>query len=162
MRKRYLDSCLVEALLDALGDLVTDRQKGLLRSPDGKLQIEIDGRDANVEHDLIEVTATAALEGELQVGLVAGFQGGPGDSLGILDSGSVGNPFDTVRLPALAEGLAWDASTFYTNGAFSVTVVPEPSAVLLACWVLVAMLGPAGLLLTRKSPQNSKARHENW
>lgn len=86
-----------------------------------------------------------AFDGTLKVALLDGFAPAVGDTFDVFDwtAGYTvsGNPdFD---LPALSAGLSWSTSSFLADG--SISVIPEPSALLLA--------GMSCLLLVRRSPQ---------
>ncbi len=86
-----------------------------------------------------------AFDGTLKVALLDGFAPALGDAFDVFDwtAGYTvsGNPdFD---LPALSAGLSWSTSSFLADG--SISVIPEPSSLLLA--------GMSCLLLARRSPQ---------
>lgn len=73
-----------------------------------------------------------------------------GDSWQLMDwgtlSGTSTGTFTTVELPVLDGGLLWDLSTFYTTGL--ITVVPEPSRMLLLGMALMA-----AVLRRRRRPE---------
>ena len=99
---------------------------------DARLLLEIGGTDPGNEFDVLQVGGTADLAGELAVVLIEDYQPILGDSFAILDFGSLSPDtpgFDTVILPALDGGLAWDDSALYSSGSLSVVAVPEPEEV---------------------------------
>ena len=65
--------------------------------------------------------------GQQAVCRLAGFTPGPGDRFDMLNFGSLGGTFHTLRLPALPAGLAWDGSALYQDGSLSIAAVPEPA-----------------------------------
>ena len=105
---------------------------------EGTLHLEL----AANEHDVLQVSGTAALAGTLQVSLLDGFQPGVGDRFDILQSASIVGTFDAIRLAPLGAGLRWDASALYSSGNLLVTAVPEPASVCLlglCCTWLIAV-----------------------
>ncbi len=49
--------------------------------------------------------------------------------------------FDTVNLPSLNTGLAWDTTQLYSTGSLTVTAIPEPETiVLMGCGLLGFMV----------------------
>ena len=111
------------------------------QSADGSLLVEIAGTDPGSEFDMLQVDGSAELAGELVVVFIESYQPTLGDNFDILDFGSLIGTFDTVNLPALSGGLAWDASALYSSGSLAVTAVPEPAAaslvvVIMHCLVL--------------------------
>ena len=113
------------------------------QSAEGSLLMEIGGTDPVNEFDVLHIGGMADLAGELDVVLIDGFQPALGDSFEILDIGSLIGAFDTVSLPALSGGLAWDDTALYGSGRLSVIAVPEPVAggLLLVIWGGVALIG---------------------
>lgn len=108
-------------MLEIEGDFV--------QTADGSLLLEIGGTDPGDEFDVLQVGGIADLAGDLAVVLIDGFQPTLGDSFGILDFGSLSpssTGFDTVSLPVLAAGLAWDESALYGSGSLLVVALPEP------------------------------------
>jgi len=75
---------------------------------------------------------------------------GAGAAFDLLDWGGLTGEFAAVHLPALAGGLAWDASDLYGTGTLG--VVPEPAS------AAVLAAGLAALVLRRRSPRPATAR----
>lgn len=120
--------------------------------PDGSLEIEIAGTTASSEHDVLVVAGTANLAGELNVILMEDMNGNPympsaGDKFEILRLGHVNGSFDSIVLPNLDTGLAWDMSDLYSLGTLA--VVPEPGS--------LAMLLMGGILLAARRRLSSNS-----
>jgi len=98
----------------------------------GTLAIELAGLVQGNDYDLLDVSGIAALNGgTLDVTLLEGFEPSEGDVFDILDASVIsGAGFDSISLPALDEGLAWDTSGLMSSGSLvvSASVVPEPTA----------------------------------
>jgi autotransporter-associated beta strand protein len=71
-------------------------------------------------YDRIVAGGNVALAGILNVSLVDGFSPAAGNSFNLLDWSTVGGAFATINLPALATGLNWNTSQFYSTGVLSV------------------------------------------
>ena len=70
--------------------------------------------------------------GSLDVTLLEEFNPSEGDVFDILDASTIGGAgFDSLSLPGLADGLAWDISNLMSGGSLSISAVPEPSAIML-------------------------------
>ena len=70
-----------------------------------------------------------------------GFDPAAGDVFDIIDSSAIGGVgFDSLSLPPLAAGLAWDTSTLMTDGSLSISAVPEPAAAVLLGLALVGLV----------------------
>jgi len=96
------------------------------------------------DYDLLDVSGIAALNGgTLDVTLLAGFEPSEGDVFDILDADAIsGAGFDSISLPALDEGLAWDTSGLMSSGSLVVSAsVPEPTA------MVSFLLGAIGISL---------------
>ncbi len=93
---------------------------------DGVLRIDLAGTG---DYDLLDIQGSAEFGGTLEVSLAGGFGPSFGDEFDILNFSSATGSFDSMNLPALAEGLQWDMSNLYDAG--SLAVVPEPAGVLL-------------------------------
>ncbi len=81
------------------------------------------------DYDLLDIQGSAEFGGALDVSLLGDFQPSLGDEFDILNFSSATGSFDSMSLPALAEGLQWDMSNLYMAG--SLAVVPEPAGILL-------------------------------
>ncbi len=98
------------------------------------LEMEIGGRvPGSSGYDQLIITGDATLAGTLEIILIdlGGGQYEPqeGDTFALFDfQGNVNGWFDTVNLPTLTEGLAWDTSNLELSGELGVElgVVPEP------------------------------------
>ena len=113
----------------------------LALGPLSRLEVELAGTTAATEHDQIRVAGALSLAGTLEV-LLSDSGGGlyeprPGDSLDLLDWGTLSGSFSTVNLPALSPGLSWDQSQLYGSGRLA--VVPEPSSLALAGIALMGL-----------------------
>jgi hypothetical protein len=118
---------------------------------DGAIAIEIGGTEFGLEYDQLNVEGNIVLEGgSLEVALVDNFLPTAGDQFDILGFAALQGSFDTVQLPELAAGLAWDQSALHTDGLLAVGV-PEPAA--MALWAV----GTVALILgTRRRRYTGK------
>ena len=108
------------------------------------LRIEIGGSAVGSQHDQLRIEGVARLDGALEIVLLDGFAPEVGNQLDILQFAFAEGSFDTLILPPLRRGLAWDVSTLYTTGALAVAqAVPEPGTWLPGCFAL------AGITLLR-------------
>jgi autotransporter-associated beta strand protein len=112
-------------------------------SPSSVLEMEIGGLSRGGQYDAFDVTGTYLLDGTLSVLLINGFNPSLGDQFDMFNGSTTGT-FDTMSLPPLSPGLAWDSSNLYTTGVLE--VVPEPAGAL--AWASVAAV--AGLLRRRR------------
>ena len=126
-------------LVTFAGDLVVEAT-----SP---LDMELGGLLPGTGYDKIEVGGLLTLNGGiLNVLYWEGFTASAGNVFDLFDWGSRSGTFSQINLPTLSAGLSWDTSSFYTDGALSVTGVaapipePETYAMLLAG---LAVLGVA-------------------
>ncbi len=88
----------------------------------GALEIEIAGLNQGSEYDLLTVSGTANLAGNLEVILPSnGFAPAPGDSFQILTAGTVSGQFDTVDATNLSPYL--NMEVVYTTGAVTLDMV---------------------------------------
>ena len=110
----------------------------LAQGDDATLLMELAGTTAGIDHDVLQVDGGVSLDGTLEVSLLDGFEPDLGDSFDILDFGSITGEFDSIRLPDLDGGLAWDVSALLADGSLS--VVPEPSSVVLLLGVWLSVL----------------------
>lgn len=90
------------------------------------------------------ITGALNFDGHLTLVLDGAFTPEEGDSFDLFDFSFLSGAFDTVALPTLAPGLAWDTSQLYLTGV--VSVVPEPGTV-----ALFAIGGLAMLVRRRRS-----------
>ncbi len=91
----------------------------------GKLAMDIAGLLTN-EYDRLVVDGDVALNGTLQVSLLA-FTPEIGNSFDMLDwTGTLTGTFGTLQLPTLPSGRAWNTAQLYTNGILSVSAATLP------------------------------------
>jgi hypothetical protein len=74
----------------------------------GTLDVQLGSPPAGRQYGSLTVYGTATLAGTLQVDLVNGYGGNPGDVFTISTFGSRMGDFDNLNLPP---GAAWNAST---------------------------------------------------
>jgi autotransporter-associated beta strand protein len=93
---------------------------------------------------LFGASGELAFNGTLQVALIGGFAPAFGDTFDFFDwtAGYTVSGSPDFDLPDLSGGLSWNTSNFLADG--SISVVPEPSSLLLA--------GMSSLLLVRRQP----------
>jgi len=102
------------------------------------LEMELAGPLAGEEYDQLALSGQAVLDGGLRVVLLDGFAPQLGDEFQLID-GEVQGAFDSVSVPDLPEGLAWELG--YASDGVSLQVVPEPaSGCLLVGGVLLGLL----------------------
>ncbi|MFL6589222.1 MAG: beta strand repeat-containing protein [Chthoniobacterales bacterium] len=91
------------------------------QSPDATLDIEVAGLGtAGVDYDLLEVTGTATLGGNLHVRAINGFTPGPNDTIVPLTAASISGTFNTTN-----------AQVNYGSSALTVAALPNAVAQLL-------------------------------
>lgn len=106
----------------ALANPITSSQYDHLELT-GELSLEAGSR--------VEITGTTATVNALQAG----------DVFNLIDWGTVsGARNHDLILPTLQAGLVWEKSLFDTHGILLVTVVPEPSKVILVCIALGSLM----------------------
>jgi hypothetical protein len=107
----------------------------------GELLIEISG-DALSEHDLLNISGQASLDGKLSIQVLDGFDPKVGDTFNIIDFGSHNGVFATIEV---AGGDYTFEPRYRDRGLSLKTVeVPEPGTfAILGCGVIVAFLRPA-------------------
>jgi len=93
------------------------------------LVMEIGGRSAGSEYDVLRIADGLALGGTLRVELIGGFRPQQGDAFDLFHFDAASGQFAAVDLPELSADLAWDSSALYQMGRL--VVVPEPSTVML-------------------------------
>lgn len=72
-------------------------------------------------YDRLIVSGVFDVAGDLDVSLVDGFIPTLSDSFDLFNFGSITGTFDSISLPSLAAGLAWDTSQLLVDGTMSVT-----------------------------------------
>ncbi|HHM12053.1 MAG TPA: hypothetical protein ENJ16_00755, partial [Planctomycetaceae bacterium] len=84
---------------------ILDIQGDYTQGPQGRLEIEVAGRDPNVpEFDRLRITGTATLDGTVGVELLNGFQPAPGDQFSVVTSALRLGEFTDYDLPAPGGG----------------------------------------------------------
>lgn len=87
----------------------------------GTLAIELGGTTSGTQYDQLVVTGEAAFDGTLDVSLIDEFSPSLGESFTILTYTSHTGTFETLNLPTLGTGLAWEVD--YGSTAVTLTVV---------------------------------------
>lgn len=96
----------------------------------GSIEFEIAGLLRGTEYDGVNVLGTATLDGTMEVLLLNGFSPMEGNTFQLINAnGFAGTPIFDFSGAQLQSGLAWDTSSFLTNGSISVGVaaIPEPA-----------------------------------
>lgn len=103
------------------------------------INMELGGSNPG-EYDHLTLSLGFTMSGTLNVTLINGFTPVPGNFFNLLDFDTMNTSgsFSAINLPALGPGFAWDTSSFYSNGGF--TVVPEPSAIGLLAFSSILIL----------------------
>jgi autotransporter-associated beta strand protein len=101
------------------------------------LIMELAGDAPGSGYDQLDISGLATLNGTLDVALLNGFTPSVGDNFDIFDGSTTGS-FTQIDLPALTGGLSWNTADLYSNG--SISVVPEPSTIVLLAAGVVALL----------------------
>lgn len=84
------------------------------------LALEIGGLTAGSQHDQLDSTGALSLDGSLVVSLINGFVPSLGQTFDLFNSSSLSGAFDSLTMPTLSSGLAWNTSSLYTTGVLSV------------------------------------------
>ncbi|MCI0333394.1 MAG: autotransporter adhesin family protein [Planctomycetes bacterium] len=92
----------------------------LALSSTSTLIIELGGTTPGSGHDQIDAAGTLALDGTLLVALANGFGPASGNSFDLFNWATSSGMFDTLMLPALSAGLAWNTSQLYVSGVLSI------------------------------------------
>jgi len=113
---------------DGIGSLALTGN--LAQGPDGILAIQIGGLIAGSEHDVLNVSANATLDGEVHLRLANGYIPSFGDQFTILNAASISGEFTAVRIRGgqLALGLGFELVTSGTTVVAQVVraIVPPP------------------------------------
>ena len=108
--------------LDSLGTIAIDGDYS--QSQQGVLELQLAGTDnsdsLDPQHDSLIASGNMTLGGELNVSLLPGYTPSLDDSFDILDFATIDGEFDTVSLPELPAGLAWDQSSLLVDGKLTV------------------------------------------
>jgi hypothetical protein len=115
----------------------------------GALRMEIGGTEPGVAYDQLHVAGLLTADGDTNVSLLDGFQPSFGDKFALMSFGELDGWFDTVNLPALSGGLSWSESRGATG--YQITVVPEPSTILLSFLTIVLALSTRRLTMRHYS-----------
>lgn len=75
----------------------------------------------------IQVDGTVYLAGTLRVISSGYFDQYDGMTFNLITAGSFVGSFDTILLPTLTDGYAWDTSQLNTAGSITISAVPEPA-----------------------------------
>ena len=86
------------------GELTVD---SLTMQSDATLNIQIGGATPVTEHDVLNVTKTASLDGTFDVRLSGGFMPDIGDTFTVLTADNITGGFAAESLPFLENGLGW-------------------------------------------------------
>lgn len=86
------------------------------------LALEIGGTSQGTQFDLLNVQGDTILAGTLEFTIIDGFDPTDGDRFDILDWGTLSGSFDTVLLPTLIGGLAWNIDDLYLTGELSIEI----------------------------------------
>ena len=93
----------------------------------GTLSMELGGTTPNTEYDQLIVTGAASLAGTLDVSRINDFSPSSGQSFSVLTYNSHIGTFDTLNLPDLDPGLAWEVT--YGSTAVTLTVREDGGAI---------------------------------
>ena len=99
------------------------------------LTLEIGGPAAGSEHDRLNFSGAGLIDGALIIALINNFQPVEGHVFTLLNGGALSGAFDSIALPALNPGLAWQYSQ--TASAATLAVIPEPSSAGFLCAAVV-------------------------
>ena len=111
------------------GTLVIDGD--LEQTASGVLKLELAGTNRS-EYDLLSVSGTFELGGQIDISLLAGFAPQLGDTFLLVEADAIINEGYIVNAPSLAGGLAFQTSVEAQGGqeVLVATVVPEPGSML--------------------------------
>lgn len=89
----------------------------------GKLVIELGGLTPDTEHDVLDVSSTATLSGELRLRAVNGFQPAFGQQFVVVTAGSISGGFDSVKLVGANLPMGQGFEVVYTATTVTAQVV---------------------------------------
>ncbi len=104
--------------IEVINSIVARVDGDFTQSATGSLLFDL--RSASDFDQLDIIGGLSVLGGSLDVSLVGGFAPQLGDVFDLLDFGSATGAFDTLNLPTLGAGLAWDNSQLLITGELSV------------------------------------------
>ena len=121
-------------------------------APASTFLAEIDGVTPVDEYDVLDVSGTATLAGSMEIILAPDYAPADGRTFDVLIAGTILGEFDTVVPPGRAD-LIWDVDylldpTDDDMVRISVTVIPEPST------LLIAIAGIVAIVRRRNLPQS--------
>ncbi len=118
----------------------------LVMTSTGILQMEIGGTARGTEYDAFDIAGAFTADGTLTVAFINAFAPTGPTTFNLFDFGSLTGTFDTINLPALGSGYAWDTTALYSAGELSIaTAIPEPST-----YAALFGLGALGLVFWRR------------
>ena len=85
-----------------------------------RLVMELAGTTVGTTYDQLQVSGQLSLGGTLDVVLIPGFTPTAGNAFDLLEWGTLVGTFNTLNLPSLSPGLAWNTSQLYNTGVLSV------------------------------------------
>ena len=106
--------------------------------PSSSLIMGLAGTTPGSGYDQLDISSMAMLNGTLDVTALNGFSPSAGESFQIF-AGPTSGSFAQINLPALSNGQSWNTNNLYATGEIS--VVPEPSALVLLGVGAVALMG---------------------
>jgi autotransporter-associated beta strand protein len=83
-------------------------------------QMELGGLTRLSEYDAVSSDSSASFNGTLAVSLINSFSPAAGNSFDLFDWVTTAGAFESITLPTLAAGLAWDVTGLYSSGVLSV------------------------------------------
>jgi hypothetical protein len=86
----------------------------------GALEVDLGGKTAGTQYDVLNITSTASLGGTLNVDLISGFKPTVGETFDIMDYTSETGTFTTLNLPKLTGGDTWSISYNATDVVLTV------------------------------------------
>jgi hypothetical protein len=92
----------------------------LTLNPGSQTQIELGGTTRGGEYDAVLSSGITTLGGALNISTINGLMPSLGNSFDLFDWNSRSGTFNSLSLPALSAGLAWNLTQLYNTGALSV------------------------------------------